>query len=247
MKRLNKIVFSRFTHLLLLLFPLFFYSCTRHYTVLNKGVAGNNTYDLLKRLEPDVLSVKPDLVILMAGTNDMVNSHKLVSYTDFTSNFQKLIRALQAQGIRVVVMSPPPVDTGYVFQRHDRQLFPQEPNVKIDSLNKIVQQLATAHQLHFIDINQLFKRQGEPHRGAHSLIVNASNLGKEDGIHPTREGYQYMAAAIYRHLKQYGLLKKTKTLVCFGDSMTYGAFMQGAGTATGETYPAFLHQMLHKK
>ena len=41
-------------------------SCSNRITVLNKGVGGNNSRDLLKRVEKDVLQEKPDLVVIIS-------------------------------------------------------------------------------------------------------------------------------------------------------------------------------------
>ena len=219
-------------------------SCNKDFLVLNKGIAGNNSNDLVKRINRDVLAESPDLVILMVGSNDMINSRKFVSYAGFQANYQLLLDRLTSRGIQVVVMSPPPADTGYVFQRHNRQLFSQEPNSKLDSLNRLIRQLARAYQVHYIDINQAFKQQGSPNRQAHSLIVNQANMGIPDGLHPTREGYSFIAREIYGYLKQHKLLKKSRRIICFGDSITYGAFMEGKGTTEGDTYPALLQRLL---
>jgi lysophospholipase L1-like esterase len=69
-------------------------------------------------------------------------------------------------------------------------------------------------------------------------------MGIEDGLHPTRDGYRLIAQEVYRYLKQHQLLKKNRRIICFGDSITYGAFMDGKGTAEGDTYPAFLKNLL---
>ena len=95
------------TSLLIILF--FLISCSRKYNVLNKGVAGNNSFDLLKRIDKDVIAEKPTLVILMVGTNDMVNSRKFVSYPEFKVNYQTILGKLKEYKLPVVVMIPPPV------------------------------------------------------------------------------------------------------------------------------------------
>jgi lysophospholipase L1-like esterase len=227
-----------------LLLLVLFSSCNKSFLVLNKGIAGNNSNDLVKRIDRDVLSENPDLVILMVGSNDMINSKKFISYASFQANYQQLLNQLKFRDIEVVVMSPPPADTGYVFQRHNRELFSEDPNSKLDSLNGLIRQLARANQVHYIDINQAFKQQGSPNRQAHSLIVNQTNMGIADGLHPTREGYRLIAREIYQYLKQHKLLKKNRRIICFGDSITYGAFMDGRGTSQGDTYPAYLQRLL---
>jgi len=214
--------------------------------VLNKGIAGNNTQNLLSRIDKDVIAEKPDLVILMVGTNDLVNSRKMIAYDKLEQNYQQLIEKLRANHITLVMMSPPPVDTGYLFLRHDPKSYDENPNVKIDSLNKLVKKLSKASQSHFIDLHAVFKAAGSPNRTVNSLTVNEANMGIADGIHPTKEGYALIANTIYRHLVKQGLLKKNRKIICFGDSMTYGSFMKGAGTVDGETYPAVLKELIER-
>lgn len=231
----------------LALTALMFSCAPRNLIVLNKGVAGNSTSDLVRRVETDVLAFKPDIVILMGGTNDMVNSRKLASYETFGANYQSIIEKLKAQGTSVVMMNILPVDTTYLFQRHDSNAFDQRPNEKIDSANQLVHRIAMDHALLFIDVNRAFKERNSPSHDASSLILNMKNSGKEDGIHPTREGYVLIADMVFRVLKEQRLLKKDCTIVCFGDSITFGAYMDGAGTADGDTYPAFLKRMILRK
>ena len=50
--------------------------------IINSGIGGNNTVDLLKRIDKDCLAYKPDLTILMIGTNDM-NSQKHVLLPEY--------------------------------------------------------------------------------------------------------------------------------------------------------------------
>lgn len=214
--------------------------------VINKGVAGNNTNDLLKRFNEDVLAQSPDLVIMMAGTNDMVNSKKMLSYHQYRENYAEIVKKLTAGKIKVVLMSSLPVDTGYLFQRHQKQLYKQDPNVRMDSVRKITKQLAKVNNQYFIDMNKAFKSVNSPNRTKESLIINEANMHIADGLHPTAEGYQYMATIIYKFLKKQCLLKKDMKIICFGDSITYGSYMKGAGTVTGDTYPSVLQTLLNK-
>lgn len=216
------------------------------FKVLNKGIAGNNTQNLLARIDKDVIAAQPDLVILMVGTNDMVNSRKMIAYGQLEQNYQQIIEKLRANQITVVLMSPPPVDTGYLFLRHDPKSYKEDPNAKIDSLNKLVKKLSKVNRSHFIDLHSVFKAAGSPNRTVSSLTVNEANMGLADGIHPTKEGYELIANTIYTHLLKQGLLKKNRKIICFGDSMTYGSFMKGAGTVEGETYPAALRELIER-
>lgn len=230
--------------LLALLSGLLF-SCSTPVNVLNRGIAGNNTNDLLRRVDTAVVKRKPDLVILLVGTNDMINSGKFVTYSDYEKNMRRLADTIISTGARLILVSSPPVDTGYIFKRHARERFSEAPNQKLDSIARMVKRIAAEKGQYFYDLNELFKSRGEPNRSKESLIVNAANMGREDGIHPTLRGYELIAGEIAGFIRKNKLHKKTRLIICFGDSITYGAFMEGAGTSNGNTYPAMLSRLLN--
>ena len=64
--------------ILLLKFLLISFQCDIE--IINKGIGGNNTRDLISRVEKDVISEKPDIVIMMVGTNDMFWLPKRLPY-----------------------------------------------------------------------------------------------------------------------------------------------------------------------
>ena len=213
--------------------------------VVNKGIGGNNTNDLLKRFEKDVLTQAPDLVIIMAGANDMVNSKKMLTYDRYRENYETIIQKLTESNVKVVMMSPLPVDTGYLYQRHKKEAFNEAPTARIDSVVAITKQIAKTYDQYYIDLNKAFKKAKSPNRTAKSLIINEANMGIADGLHPTADGYRYMAKIIYRFLKKKDLLRKDMKIICFGDSITYGSYMEGAGTTTGNSFPAILQTCLN--
>ena len=230
----------------LYLFLLMLTACSASYQVQNKGIAGNNSIDLLRRVDTAVVKQQPDLVLLLVGTNDMMNSKKLIPIDSFIQNYRVLVQRIQATGAVLVLLSIPPVDTGYIFQRHPRKAFEVDPNEKIQQANKAIRQLTESNtDLYFFDLYDLFIKAGSPNRTKASLIVNEENLGKPDGVHPTREGYTKMAESLYAYLKEKRLLKHKRKLICFGDSITFGAFMAGAGTNKGDSYPAQLNRLLN--
>lgn len=214
--------------------------------VINAGIAGNTSTELLARIERDVLSHKPDLVIVMVGTNDMLNSKKMASFELYSSNLSEIVNTLKQNNTEVILLAPPPVDSVYLFERHERELFHETPDVKMDSVRQIVARTAQINQVYFIDVFQKFKDLNLPRHNEDLFIMNPINSGHRDGIHPTRLGYFFIAENIFSLLKEGGLLKKGDKIVCFGDSITKGSKVKGSGTAEGETYPAYLSNLISK-
>ncbi len=213
-------------------------------SVLNAGVGGNNTADLLERVENDVISQKPDIVIMMVGTNDMFWIKKRISYDQYASNLDTLIGLFKSNNIEVLLVSPPPADTSYLFERHDRELFVELPNKKLEVVSEILRTKSAQNNLLFVDIFNQFKKKGIPDHNKDNIIRNEFNSGAHDGVHPTPQGYRMIADKIFKKLLDNGKIEEGIKIICFGDSITLGAHVVGEGTASGETYPAYLKERI---
>jgi lysophospholipase L1-like esterase len=75
------------------------------YGIANYGIGGDTTAQMLARL-PDVLSHRPRLVIVMAGTND---ARRYVPAHETIENLQTIKREAIERGIEYVVLTPPPL------------------------------------------------------------------------------------------------------------------------------------------
>jgi lysophospholipase L1-like esterase len=217
------------------------------FEIENKGIAGNTTINLLDRLESDVFNNTPDLVVLMVGTNDMLNSQKFVSYENYETNLSQIVERIKAKNAQVLLMSAPTVDSLYLYIRHDKNLFTDTPNLKLQKAKKIVEKIATATNSYFVDINGAFRAKKIPVHNTDAYIRNKKNSNSEDGVHLTPLGYSFVAENIYAFLKSEEVLLKYKHIICFGDSLTKGSGASGAGTVTGENYPSVLGNMLRNQ
>ncbi|MCG9792855.1 SGNH/GDSL hydrolase family protein [Flavobacterium algicola] len=211
--------------------------------VLNSGVSGNATTNLLGRLETDVIQQKPDLVVMMIGTNDMLNSKKMLTYKEYENNLVKIIQRIKDTGAKVVLMSSPPVDSIYLFERHDRKLFKETPNVKMDSVRKIQQRLAQKMQLHSINLYQKFVDMNLPKHDEDLFFKSIINSKARDGVHLTSLGYHFIGQTVFQYLNVNKLLSKDQKIICFGDSITFGAGVKTGGSVNGESYPAILNKL----
>lgn len=225
---------------------LFFTSCKTSFTathhLLNKGFPNNNVSNLVRRLHRAVLKHHPSLVIIMIGTNDMVNPPKMISFSEYRNKLNNVVHKIKQQGSDVLLLSPPPVDTVDLFKRRSRKIFKIPPNEKIDSINTIIQQTALALHCMYLDIDSIFQAHSDPNLRMSGLIRNEITAGKLDGEHPTAEGYRLIAESISNFLKNKD--KDYKRIICYGDSITFGAYVHGGGSTRGYTYPAVLNRLL---
>ncbi|HWL52137.1 MAG TPA: GDSL-type esterase/lipase family protein [Chthoniobacteraceae bacterium] len=215
--------------------------------VVNAGIGGNNSSDLLKRLEADVLSHKPALVIIGVGTNDAINSRKSVPLPAFKAHLARLTGAIRAAGAEVLLLTPPPCHDPYVLQRHPASFFGEvPPSERVKLYRDAVVAFGREAGVPVVDLHALFQKAGSVGELAGSWIRNPRNSRSADGVHPTATGYRKMADAIAPEVRRLQLAPGA-VVVCFGDSITFGTGMKGAGTATGETYPARLLETLSSK
>lgn len=211
-------------------------------TVVNAGHGGDSSKNLLKRLDSDALSHHPSLVILLVGTNDALNHRNSVELDEYRTNLKTLIERIRYNGASILLLTPPPCNSTYVRQRHPVEFFQEkDPNTKLDDIRAVERSVAVSENIPIVELEPVF---GEISKGEvkESLLRNKANSNSEDGLHPTASGYQAIAQAVAAGIAQHGL--PTKMIVCFGDSITYGVAVKGAGTALGETYPGRLADIL---
>ena len=216
-------------------------------TIVNAGVGGNSSSDLLRRLENDVLSKRGDIVIMMVGTNDSLNSRKLKSPAVFEENLKSLVGQITGSGRRLLIMTLPPFVSDYLFSRHSAEAYGSiSPSERLESLNVMIRNLEGNPSVRVVDIHAVFEERGGATKNASSLLRNEANSGVEDGVHPTAEGYGVIAQALHQDLELAGWLAPESEIVCFGDSITYGAGMKKAGMAkpNGTNYPGQLARLL---
>lgn len=211
--------------------------------VLNKGIGGNSTRDGLNRFQSDVIGMKPNHLVLYFGMNDALNSGKLVPPEEFRGNLQKMIDRAREAGIQsLILVTPNPIVGSYVSKRH-----PTHPREDLEqwlsTYDRVIRDLAESNGIPLADLRKRVLDYCSDLESSRSLIRNAANCGAADGVHLTAEGYHVMGELIAETLE--GKVKPGECVVCFGDSITYGANMKGAGTSTGDTYPARLNRILN--
>ncbi|MEZ5353236.1 MAG: GDSL-type esterase/lipase family protein [Bryobacteraceae bacterium] len=98
-------------------------------TVINAGVGGDTTRELLARLDGDVLNRKPRAVMVMVGLNDaswveaaagggyVDRDAPRVPLAEFEANLTQIARRIQSTGAKLVLLTPNPMTRRYRYQR----------------------------------------------------------------------------------------------------------------------------------
>ena len=205
--------------------------------VINAGIGGNNTTDLLARIDKDCLSHKPDLTVLMIGTNDM-NRVKYVPLEKYKQNLEKIIDILLRSKSKILLMNILPLYEPYLLTRHPKAFYGKEgPAGRLTAVNSAIKQIAIEKNVSFLDVHHIFDAIGNIGEDPSSYIRNKVNSNMTDGIHPTPDGYRAIAIAVYESIVNNKL--PHESVVCFGDSIT-----KGDGSMDGKSYPAYLKKLL---
>ena len=206
--------------------------------VINAGVGGNRSSQLLKRLDRDVLAHKPSVVVMMVGTNDRLNSGGFINIKDYQKNVNTLIDKIEGSGARVILMTPPPCIPELLFSRHDPKKFTdQSPNERMQEVRSVLLDISKKRKIPLVDFHHDLIEHKLAENNKTSVLRNPTNSGIKDGVHLTPAGYQRLAKLVAEKLAAEKL--DTTKIVCFGDSLTKGS--------SKGNYPDYLDVLLRMK
>ncbi len=149
---------------------------------------GETTEDALARIDHDVMSARADVVCFAFGSNDYFTSGNppasRVSLERFRHYTRIMFRKLAGTGMRVVVITPPPVAERRFYQLFDSTLY--APRGGVDGLRAAYTGVLEENAREFDGIRVL---------RVDSILADTSLLGF-DGVHPTAEGHRSIASAL---------------------------------------------------
>lgn len=156
-------------------------------TFVNAGVGGDTVQKALTRVERDVLSVKPTMVIIAFGMNDVVYVQENENLAEwYKKNYIELADRLHAHGARILLLGPNPVDDDYQNLRNQNDL---------EILTNTLISFAAEHNLTAIDMFHPLRDLLRKAKGAKKEIVLIP-----DGVHPNPAGHVAMAYVILTSL-----------------------------------------------
>jgi lysophospholipase L1-like esterase len=147
---------------------------------INRGIGGQTTPQMLVRFRQDVIDLHPQVVVILAGTNDIAGNTGPMSLGDIEANYSSMAELARAHNIRVVFSSILPVHN---YTPKAQEFFAQRPPEKILELNRWLKDYCAAKTLAYLDyFNSMVDEKGLLKRDL-----------AEDGLHPNPAGYKIMA------------------------------------------------------
>lgn len=215
------------------------------FEVLNRGMRGYSVGKVAQAW-PKILQEgsAPDVVVLLVGTNDMINTAHLTPLDTFRERYESLADALLESSQAVVLVTLPPCVEELLFRRHERELFAgMSPNERLRQANTIIREVAARKRCGLVDLDAVFAPGTFEEGNPHGLLVTVAASGRPDGVHPNAAGARRIGEAVAERIQSLGVAGGKIT--CLGDSITYGGGLPGEGTAEGDTYPAVVTQRLN--
>jgi lysophospholipase L1-like esterase len=143
---------------------------------LNRGIKGQTTPQMLVRFRQDVIKLKPKVVVILAGMNDIASFYEPITQQMLAENITSIVELAKANNIRVVLASLTPINDSVTKQSLLR------PFGKIIGINNWLKDYAA--------------QSGSVYLDYYAAMGEGRNLKKElsnDGLLPNDAGYAVMA------------------------------------------------------
>ena len=148
---------------------------------VNRGIGGQTTPQMLVRFRQDVIALKPKVVVILAGTNDIAGNTGPSTIEMIEDNLAGMTELAMAHRIRVVLCSVLPV-----FDYPWRPGL--EPAPKIVAVNAWMRRYADSTGNVYVDFHGAM---ADARQGMRAELAT-------DGVHPNEAGYRVMAPLVER-------------------------------------------------
>ncbi len=146
---------------------------------VGRGTSGQTTPQMVLRFRQDVIALKPRVVVILAGTNDIAGNTGPSTLEMIEDNIATMCELARVNGIRVVLVSVLPV-----FDYPWKQGL--EPAPKIVALNAWMKRYAAAHAAVYADVHT---PTADPRHGMRPEYAS-------DGVHPNEAGYRVIGPVV---------------------------------------------------
>ncbi|MEO6254885.1 MAG: SGNH/GDSL hydrolase family protein [Ferruginibacter sp.] len=151
---------------------------------IDRGISGQTTSQMLIRFQQDVISLKPSVVVILAGINDIAENNGPISLEKVFENIIAMAQLAKKHKIKVVLSSVLPA---YDF-RWRPGLHPAE---KVIKLNAMIRSYCTTNHIVYVDY---YSNMVDERKGLNKKFT-------EDGVHPTLAGYKIMEPLVEKAIK----------------------------------------------
>lgn len=182
---------SRLSKYLAVLFP------DSKFTVLNKGISGEHSHEMLARFQEDAIDTGAQLIIIFAGTNDVGHGFsnqypdgdgpRGTSLPDYLKSMAQMIDLAQGAKRRVIVVTPPTI-----FEDAKNPM-----DMKLDEYCQALRKLAEEKAVPVADVRQAYLEIFTAYR---NTCDSKDYLLTVDGVHPNSLGNKIITECVLSSL-----------------------------------------------
>jgi lysophospholipase L1-like esterase len=147
---------------------------------VGRGISGQTTSQMVLRFHQDVVALKPAVVVVIAGTNDVAENTGPMTDDQIVENLATMVEIARAHGIRPVVGSIPPA-TSFFWRKEI------VPTARIRDLNLKLRAWAQAEKVTYADV---WTAMASPDGGMNPAFA-------DDTVHPNDAGYSAMEPIVH--------------------------------------------------
>jgi Lysophospholipase L1 and related esterases len=152
---------------------------------VNRGISGQTTPQMLVRFRPDAINLKPAVIVILAGINDIAGNTGPSTLEMIEDNIASMVDLAKANGVPVVLSSVLPA---FDFPwRPDMQ-----PAEKVVQLNVWIKNWAENNGCIYLDY---FTPMADKRNGLKAELTS-------DGVHPNLAGYKVMEPLVESAIKK---------------------------------------------
>ena len=171
--------------------------------LINKGISGNKVPDLLLRYKNDVLDLKPNIVFIYIGINDVWHKYDWGSGTDidiYENGLRKIISEIKTTGAKIILCTPTVIGENngeFKLNNNFKDIDTMEiMNKDLDAFSDVVRNLSSEFNTDLLDLRKKFKEYISEN--------NDQNMPKgvltSDGVHLNNEGNKLIADEMIKFL-----------------------------------------------
>ncbi len=151
--------------------------------LLDRGISGQTTPQMLLRFRQDVIDLKPSKVVILAGINDIAENTGPIAIEAIYGNIVSMVELAKVNQIKVVLCAVLPSNS-----------FNWNPNIqpadKVITLNQMIKAYAYKNKIPYVDYYT-------------AMVNDSKGLDKkygDDGVHPNLNGYKLMESLLLKVL-----------------------------------------------
>lgn len=163
-----------------------------NYELVGAGIGGNKVYDLYLRMEEDVISQKPDVVVIYIGVNDVwhkASSGTGTDYDKFGKFYEAIVKRIQAAGAKVILCTP-----AVIGEKTDNS---NQQDGDLNQYSNWIRSYAAKNGLPLVDLRSGFIRynlQNNPQNKESGILTT-------DRVHLTHAGNLLVAEEMWKAIK----------------------------------------------